>query len=287
MAESTTDRTEANTAADELDSREGATWEEAAATNAQSPPTDANVDEAPTCRICFDTGNGCGVGRLFSPCECRGSMRYVHVGCLDEWRCSATNDSAYYRCDSCHYNYRLQRTQVAVMLLSPNAPTYLVVMAFVSLAVIFGLLARWLFPAHHAELLGLVFGTLDVHLPDVDEAGGNLVLRLFLWVAHASIWRHPALQMLAQVTFSGVLALALPGSVLYVLRELRTPEGGLRMDSHAAMFICWLSCFSSRELGRIALVVGAAASLRELYSMAHDKSKHLAQLAGERILEVS
>jgi hypothetical protein len=159
-------------------------------------------------------------------------------------------------------------------------------MVFISFAVIFGLLARWAFPAHHAELLGLVFGTLDVRLPDAEEAGGNLVLKLFLWVAHASIWHHPTLQMLAQVAFSGVLTLALPGFFLYVLHELRTPEGGIRMDSHAFMFIAWLSCFSSSELGRIALVVGAAASLRELYSMAHEKSKHFAQLAGERILEV-
>lgn len=31
------------------------------------------------------TESGTGDDRLFSPCLCRGSMRYVHVGCLSRW----------------------------------------------------------------------------------------------------------------------------------------------------------------------------------------------------------
>ncbi|KAK4685555.1 hypothetical protein P7C73_g4592, partial [Tremellales sp. Uapishka_1] len=52
------------------------------------------VDER-QCRICF-----CGVeeelelGRLISPCLCSGSMRYVHVSCINTWRGTGTNKNA-------------------------------------------------------------------------------------------------------------------------------------------------------------------------------------------------
>ena len=37
----------------------------------------------PSCRICFAREEE---GRLFSPCRCRGTMKHVHVKCLDAWR---------------------------------------------------------------------------------------------------------------------------------------------------------------------------------------------------------
>ena len=41
------------------------------------------VQDTPTCRICHADHNGPGDDRLFSPCLCRGSMRFVHVSCLN------------------------------------------------------------------------------------------------------------------------------------------------------------------------------------------------------------
>ena len=43
----------------------------------------------------------------------RGSMRYVHVGCLNRWRSLSNNPRSYYQCDSCNYKYNLQRTAFA------------------------------------------------------------------------------------------------------------------------------------------------------------------------------
>jgi hypothetical protein len=31
------------------------------------------------CRICHEDENEVGLGQIFSPCQCNGSMRYVHV----------------------------------------------------------------------------------------------------------------------------------------------------------------------------------------------------------------
>ena len=52
------------------------------------------------CRVCF-----CGeeAGRLFVPCRCRGSMKYVHPHCLNEWRATSVNARSYTHCDQCGY----------------------------------------------------------------------------------------------------------------------------------------------------------------------------------------
>ncbi|KAK4098274.1 hypothetical protein N658DRAFT_499693 [Parathielavia hyrcaniae] len=53
-------------------------------------------------------------GRLMSPCHCKGSSKYVHEGCLRAWRNSSPNASPlsnrnFWRCPTCHFEYRLER----------------------------------------------------------------------------------------------------------------------------------------------------------------------------------
>ena len=59
------------------------------------PPADA------VCRICFGSAFENGAGRLISPCMCIGSMRYVHVCCLNDWRQESANPRSFYQCDQC------------------------------------------------------------------------------------------------------------------------------------------------------------------------------------------
>nr|CAG8547989.1 11007_t:CDS:2 [Entrophospora candida] len=65
--------------------REEAITEEINSIKSDSHVTDDNNDRM--CRICFsgpeDEDN---LGRSISPCRCKGSMRYVHVECLNRWR---------------------------------------------------------------------------------------------------------------------------------------------------------------------------------------------------------
>ncbi len=50
------------------------------------------------------------LGRLISPCKCKGSQKYVHEGCLQAWRkTSPLSDRNYWRCPTCQFEYRLQR----------------------------------------------------------------------------------------------------------------------------------------------------------------------------------
>ena len=68
----------------------------------------------PTCRICFGTeSETSGNLRLFRPCRCAGSLQYVHVGCLNQWRRSSENTDSYLRCTTCQYSYNTQYTDLA------------------------------------------------------------------------------------------------------------------------------------------------------------------------------
>lgn len=50
-------------------------------------------------------------GRLLSPCKCKGSSRYVHESCLQEWRHAdpGYGKRNYWNCPTCGFQYRLGR----------------------------------------------------------------------------------------------------------------------------------------------------------------------------------
>lgn len=63
--------------------------------------------EQPQCRICFDSEGE----DLIAPCYCRGTQKYVHRSCLDNWR-STKEGFAFSHCTECR----------AVFLLRANVP---------------------------------------------------------------------------------------------------------------------------------------------------------------------
>ncbi|GAA5838070.1 hypothetical protein JCM3766R1_004194 [Sporobolomyces carnicolor] len=93
------------------------------------------------CRICFDSEDD-ALGRLFSPCRCRGSSRYVHKECLAAWRKAAQNSSSFYRCETCTYEYRFRRTFVGNVINSRFSVFTLTIIAFLVLTWIAGFLAN-------------------------------------------------------------------------------------------------------------------------------------------------
>ena len=40
-------------------------------------------DEAPCCRICLDEESTDNI--LITPCKCIGSVKYIHISCIQEW----------------------------------------------------------------------------------------------------------------------------------------------------------------------------------------------------------
>ena len=76
------------------------------------------------------------LGRLISPCRCRGSQKYVHEGCLRAWRQAAPlSDRNFWRCPTCHFEYRMERLTWGRWLSSPWLRAALT--ALVMLAAIF------------------------------------------------------------------------------------------------------------------------------------------------------
>jgi len=98
------------------------------------PPADTRK-----CRVCYagaDTEatlpEACR-GRLFSPCLCRGTARFIHVDCLDDWRYSdGGRGKRFYQCPTCMYEYRIARTVVYAAIVNP------VIVGLLSLIVIAG-----------------------------------------------------------------------------------------------------------------------------------------------------
>jgi hypothetical protein len=72
------------------------------------------AEDERVCRICQCTEEEAPEsGELFSPCLCRGTMRYIHHGCLDTWRKMSANASSNTQCDQCSYVYRVERRGLA------------------------------------------------------------------------------------------------------------------------------------------------------------------------------
>ncbi|KZT30632.1 zf-C3HC4-domain-containing protein [Neolentinus lepideus HHB14362 ss-1] len=77
--------------------------------------SDETLDEK-QCRICLD-GPDLSLGRLIRPCQCRGSISYVHVKCLQRWRNSS--ETAFFACPQCKYRYHFARTRVSGLATNP------------------------------------------------------------------------------------------------------------------------------------------------------------------------
>lgn len=89
----------------------------------QHPAAAADTDEhqnLPQCRICLD-GPDPDLGRLIRPCLCSGTVSHVHLACLQRWRNTSANASAFFVCPQCHYRYRFARTKIVGLATNPGA----------------------------------------------------------------------------------------------------------------------------------------------------------------------
>ncbi|GAA5952647.1 hypothetical protein JCM21900_006059 [Sporobolomyces salmonicolor] len=84
---------------------------------AEEVAEEGTATEERICRICFD-GEDPELGKLFSPCLCRGTARFVHTACLERWRKASANSRSFYQCDQCAFRYRFRRTRLAGLVTS-------------------------------------------------------------------------------------------------------------------------------------------------------------------------
>lgn len=82
-------------------------------------------------------------GRLISPCKCKGSSRYVHETCLQEWRHAdpAYGRRNYWQCPTCSFRYRLERMQWGHWLSSRATQLALTLFIFIGTIFLLGFVA--------------------------------------------------------------------------------------------------------------------------------------------------
>ncbi|PHH63142.1 hypothetical protein CDD81_6293 [Ophiocordyceps australis] len=112
------------------------------------------------------------LGRLLSPCRCKGSQKYVHEGCLTSWRMAnpmATTN--YWQCPTCKFSYRLVRMQWASMLSSKWAQVGLTLTALVLGIFLLGFIADpildlWFDPVGTiSDTVANVVSDIEAHRP--------------------------------------------------------------------------------------------------------------------------
>ena len=86
--------------------------------------TTSNIEhEERCCRICLEAEGAAAAGAaatsnnnkdddsLIAPCSCKGSQKWVHRSCLDQWRALNSQDLAFSQCTECQTKYQLKLTE--------------------------------------------------------------------------------------------------------------------------------------------------------------------------------
>lgn len=131
-----------------------------------------------TCRICL--GNAID-GRLISPCVCKGSMKYVHVYCLDKWRHASPHRKHFFECELCKYNYSFRRTWLIRMLQNRTVIHMLTAFCFLLCSLLSGVVVQcmigfdayqqhgvWSFLMYGSIVLS-IYGMLSILFDDLEK----------------------------------------------------------------------------------------------------------------------
>jgi hypothetical protein len=61
------------------------------------------LESGQSCRVCLNIEPA---DQLISPCQCEGSLKYIHHQCLNNWRLRTININYIYCCEICHSRYK-------------------------------------------------------------------------------------------------------------------------------------------------------------------------------------
>jgi len=203
--------------------------------------------------------------RLISPCLCSGTMKYVHLECLNQWRAAAPNARSLFRCDQCGYEYRVRRVRFASFLLSDWGAPSIAAAALACAVVAAGeLLTRRLAYARQRQL--------------------------YAWLRLA-----PPASRLGQVGVLGCAAVGLAAFVVYALGQLATTALYIRLGvqwrraSEPALLLgLWVAAEAvDLKRARALAVVGFAVAGRLVLAIALKLARRCATNFADRILDVN
>lgn len=228
----------------------------------------------PSCRICF---GGVEEGKLISPCLCSGSIRFVHLACLNHWRRASANRKASFQCDQCGFKYSMRRTRLASVLRASLVLNLVAISAFAVLLLCCAYLVAYLRSFHPAYAIELLNSTL---LGSPEEGGsgedhGDLL----------SMMEMEAMYLLPLERL-GLRVVDLCGSIV-ILGIVGVFFSGLTFDG---LFLLALGRRRGRAEPDVAviylLLLGLVKFHLALYNFFKEYSAKLLQSAEENILEV-
>ena len=112
-------------------------FEECEAT-VEIPPTGSATRNV---RIRYYSADDPSLGQLISPCNCTGSARFIHEGCLEAWRKNTMQKKHFWECNICHYQYQFSRLGWARLLENPVAHFAITATVALVLVFVFGYIA--------------------------------------------------------------------------------------------------------------------------------------------------
>ncbi|ORY80846.1 hypothetical protein BCR37DRAFT_380690 [Protomyces lactucae-debilis] len=255
------------------------------------PATAASAAEAPAaeeeerlCRICFSPQTP--DERLISPCKCKGSAKWIHETCLNQWRIASQNRRSFYQCDQCLYKYSFYRTDVANWLSAPSTVFLFTALAFLFAMFIGGFVVKfglWLYPPgsmlYHSTswLSGWFYTPFDAGTDLLNAASAlvPIVPRKFSDIFVVDIWHF--VQGLVSLGVIGVLGFM--GSGGFFTMRLFNPRRRRGENGRASI-----------GLGELALILvlfaGCAKIAVSLWRIVGDIVTRRLQGASQRIREV-
>lgn len=163
--------------------------------------------EAKECRICLSDDNS----RLFRPCRCNGTNRYIHEKCLNTMRLSDPKWAKI--CPTCNYTYKFKGVRFVKFITHPLFITFLTLflitgsLYIVSRFLKFTLLLVFGMKLSRSKLIfysGLLIGTISSILALFSENGGEFVKMMM-----ESTRYNPTLELLGY-------SFATPGFIMFI-----------------------------------------------------------------------
>ncbi|MCJ1448086.1 MAG: hypothetical protein MMC23_008599 [Stictis urceolatum] len=204
-------------------------------------------------------------GRLLRPCKCKGSSRYVHEACLQQWRHADPSYGSrnYYSCPTCGFKYRVQRMDWGRWINNLGTQIGLTLLVFLVAMFVLGFIADPIINLYLDPYGSIVEGEIgrDV-LTDVDEEGG---------------WAEHFLKGLASIGLLGFIKVIILSPFQYwQMRQtgmLNTGRGNTGRDRIA-------------NLSWLVLLIGIGTFLYAVWKFVRHWSRRTLEKASEKVMDV-
>lgn len=233
------------------------------------------------CRLCFSGEVTIETGRLFSPCRCSGSMRYIHLSCLNQWRRRSPKASSYFQCDQCHYRYNVRRTFVAELLQSHNTTAILTAVCLMTTVFVLGGAALYFSISH--RFLEWLYTSIN-WTPE------------WFWARYlapklgaSSLIIPMAYKMFVDTLFMGTAFVAVVGMCRYLLLQfgfMFFHRADMRLIAAPAIGLAQIYYLGGIGI-RLLLFIGVAHSVITLFWVLQLSIKSVLQQFSEEILDIS